>query len=327
MAGISAIFSGLKRVAKVLPDLVLGNGAEVAGQAIRTTIKNKGSIFQAAKEGVKATEKLSVAANGSKIGFFTRMTSNIGMIKSMPVDAFKAAKAAGKGIFGQAWAGTKGFFKGIGKNMPLIGALMMIAFEIPNVVKASKEQGIGQGVKEIGKATARLCGGGLGAAIGSAICPGIGSLIGWIAGEWLTSKVVGKSYSEKVAEAEYEAQLAAEQAAVQQQGYIPQGQVTYPQEQVAYQPVQQPVQQPTFQGNPYQQQTPYPQGAVTNPFEQVLNSYGNNFYEANNGNYSGDIFAQNINFSQLASNMINSQNQMQVQQPLQLQPQVSIINP
>lgn len=317
MAGISAIFSGLKRVAKVLPDLVLGNGAETAGQAIRTTIKNKGSIFQAAKEGVKAVE-----GAGKGLSFWSRMTSNIGMIKSMPLKYMRAARIAGKGIFAQAGAGVKGFFKGIGKNMPLIGALMTIAFEIPNVVKASKEQGIGQGVKEVAKAGARLAGGGIGAAIGSAICPGIGTIIGWMAGEWLTSKVVGKTYSEKVAQAEYEAQLAAEQA--QQQGYVPQEQIVYPQETVAYQPAQQPA----FQGNPYQQQAPYPQGTVTNPFEQVLNNNViSNPYGASSSAYSGDLFAQNINFNQLASDMINNQNQMKTQQPLQLQPQMSIINP
>jgi hypothetical protein len=319
MTSISYVINGLKRVAKVLPDLVLGNGAETAGEAIRTTIKNKGSIFTAAKDGIKAVETA-----GKGLSFWARMTKNIGMIKSIPIEAVKNAGVAGKGIFGKAWAGIKGFGKGIGKNMPLIGALMMIGFEIPNIVKASKEQGIGQGVKEIAKAGSRLCGGGIGAAIGSAICPGIGTMIGWIAGEWLTGKVVGKSYSEKVAEAEYEAQMAAEQA--QQQGYVPQEQVVYP-EQVAYQPAQQPVQttQPSFQGNPYQQ-TAYSQGAVTNPFEQILNNNAvSNPYGGNTFGYSGDIFAQNIDFNQLATNLTNGPTQ--IQQPLQMQPQVSMINP
>ena len=197
-----SIISNIGRVIKVIPDLVLGNGAEVAGQAIRTTVKNKGSIFQAAKEGIKATEKLSIAANGAKIGFFTRMTSNLGRISSLTKAGVRAGGAKA-GFLGKILGGAKGLFKGLGKNMPLIGALMMIGFEIPNIVKASKEQGIGQGVKEIAKAGSRLCGGGIGAAIGSAICPGIGTMIGWIAGEWLTGKVVVKSYSEKVAEAEY----------------------------------------------------------------------------------------------------------------------------
>ena len=45
MAGISYVINGLKKVAKVMPDLVLGNGAEVAGGAIKTAMKNKKSIF------------------------------------------------------------------------------------------------------------------------------------------------------------------------------------------------------------------------------------------------------------------------------------------
>ena len=350
MAGISAIFSGIKKVVKVLPDLVLGNGAEVAGKAIKTTIKNKGSIFEAAKEAIKDTEKLSVAANGSKIGFFTRVTSNIGSISKLTKAGAKLG--AKKGIFASIVGGTKGFFKCIGKNMPLIGALMTIAFEIPNIVKASKEQGIGQGVKEIGKAAGRLVGGGIGAAIGSAICPGIGTCIGWMVGEWLTGKVVGKTYSEKVAEAEYQAQLAAEEAALAQQQaqaqvpvqqqvpfqganpYQQQPQVAYQQQVDYYQQAQEQAQaqiqpqvtQPTFQGNPYPEQ----QTAVTNPFaqQQEFNNLTNLMGGSTLNSYSKDIFAQNINFEQLAANMTSSMMaQPQKQQPLQMQPQMSIINP
>ena len=340
MTGISYVINGLKRVAKVLPDLVLGNGAETAGNAIRTTIKNKGSIFTAAKEGVKAVETA-----GKGLSFWSRMTSNIGLIKSMPIDAIKTAGAAGKGIFGKAWAGIKGFGKGIGKNMPLIGALMMIGFEIPNVVKASKEQGIGQGVKEIAKAGARLCGGGVGAAVGSAFFPPIGTIVGWMVGEWAVSKVVGKSYSEKVAEAEAEAQALAEQQAQQQAQFISQQpafqgnpyqqqvqpQVTYTEPVDYYQQAQvqaqpQVAQQPVFQGNPYVQEN----SALSNPFAQqtefnnLTNMMGGNTLD----NYSNDIFARNIDFNQLAMNMTNGiTSQTQMQQPLQMKPQMSIINP
>ena len=336
-----SIISKIGRVIKVLPDLVLGNGAETAGQAIRTTIKNKGSIFEAAKEGVKATEKLSVAASGAKIGFFTRVTSNIGRISTLTKAGIRAGGAKA-GFLGKILGGTKGFFKGLGKNMPLIGALMTIAFEIPNVVKASKEQGIGQGVKEVAKAGARLAGGGIGAAIGSAICPGIGTCIGWMVGEWLTSKVVGKTYSEKVAEAEYEAQMAAEQqqAIAQQQEVLAQPQVAfqganpYQQQQVVYQqPVDyyqqaqqqaQTTNQVAFQGSQ--------QSVLTNPFaqQQEFNNLTNLMGGSTLNNYSKDIFAQNINFDQLAAdltNSINTQTQMQQQALQSQQPQVSMINP
>lgn len=340
MTSISYVINGLKRVAKVLPDLVLGNGAETAGEAIRTTIKNKGSIFTAAKDGIKAVETA-----GKGLSFWARMTKNIGMIKSMPIEAVKNAGAAGKGIFGKAWAGIKGFGKGIGKNMPLIGALMTIAFEIPNVVKATKEQGIGQGVKEVGKAAARLCGGGLGAAVGSAFFPPIGTIVGWMVGEWAVSKVVGKSYTEKVMQAEAEAQALAEQQAQQQAQFISQQpafqgnpyqqqvqpQVTYTEPVDYYQQAQvqaqpQVAQQPAFQGNPYVQEN----SALSNPFAQqtefnnLTNMMGGNTLD----NYSNDIFARNIDFNQLALNMTSNipvQNTMQ--QQLQLQPQMSIINP
>lgn len=306
MVSVSTILSGAKRVAKVLPDLVLGNGAETAGKAIRETVKKGGSIFDAAKNGVKATEKLSVAANGAKIGFFTRMTSNLGRISSLTKAGIKAG--AKKGFFGKILGGTKGFFKGLGKNMPLIGAAMTIAFEIPNIVKASKEQGIGQGVKEIGKAGARLAGGGIGAAIGSAICPGIGTMIGWIAGEWLTSKVVGKTYSEKVAEAEMAQQEAIEQQQQQQQqaGQIPfQGGQTY-----------NPYANPTT--NPYQVPNTNP---MINPY---ATGFDTNTMALNPFPYSEDIMARNIDFNQLAQNMMTNPFGLQPQQP---QPQVSQLIP
>ncbi len=305
MVSISAIMSGAKRVAKVLPDLVLGNGAETAGKAIRETVKGGGSIFQAAKNGVKATEKLSIAANGAKVGFFTRITSNLGRISSLTKAGVKAG--AKKGLVGKILGGTKGFFKGLGKNMPLIGALMMIGFEIPNIVKASKEQGIGQGVKELGKAGARLAGGGVGAAIGSAICPGIGTMIGWIAGEWLTSKVVGKTYSEKVAEAE-----AAQQEAIeQQQQQYPQGQIPFQGGQT-YNPYSNPTTNPYQVPNTNPMVNPYAMGGMTNSMD--LNPF----------QYADDIMARNIDFNQLAQNMMTNPYGLQPQQQY-IQPQSQLI--
>lgn len=322
MVAVSSILSGAKRVIKVLPDLVLGNGAEVAGQAIKTTIKNKGSIFEAAKAGVKATEGLSVAANGAKIGFFTRITSNLGLLKSMPVEAFKAAKVAGKGVFGQAWAGTKGFFKGLGKNMPFIAAAMELVFQLPNFITATKEKGIGQGIKELGKAAGRLSIGGICAAIGSAFCPPIGTMVGWVVGDWIGSKIVGKSYTEKKAEAEYEAQLAAEQAALQAQqaGY----QVyTDPQtgEQFVYQPTE--AVQPSFQGG-----DPYPNSnGATNPFDAVLSNNPMTNPFSNGSAYSNDVFAQNIDFNKLAQELMNNMYAPQQQMQPQTQPQISTLIP
>jgi hypothetical protein len=175
---------------------------------------------------------------------------------------------------GKVLDGTKGFFKGIGKKLPLIGNLLLVGFEIPNIIKATKEQGIGQGIIETGKAGIRLTVATLGAAIGGTL-GGVGGLVGWVAGEWLASKVIGKTYSEKKAESEEETQKLAElqqsqstqtqaqQTVTNNSNISMQGGMTYPQ-----------------------------QNGVTNPFSSFnLNSYDP---------YANDIMAQGINFNTLA---------------------------
>lgn len=81
--------------------------------------------------------------------------------------------------------------------MPFLFAGLTILGSLPNAITATKEQGIGQGIAELGKTAARLGGGAVGAAIGSALLPPVGGFIGWFVGDWLTGKVVGKSYTEK----------------------------------------------------------------------------------------------------------------------------------
>ena len=245
-----------------MPEAILGNGAEVAGKAMRAT---KGSAFTRAKSGFKALEADIAAKQLAHGGFFKRITANLGKIPALTKAGSRAARMAGKS---QLLGGVKGFFRGLGKNMPFIAAATTILFELPNIWTATKEQGIGQGVAEVAKAGTRLAGGAAGAAIGSAICPGIGTMIGWIAGEWLTSKVVGKTYSEKKAEAEA---LAQEEAAQQE--------------------AQQAVYQTPFTGtdpsNPYGY-NPY---GMTNPI------YG---YDNFSNPYADDIMMQGLNFNTMA---------------------------
>lgn len=174
------------RVAKAAPDFIFGTGSETARAAMKST---KGSIFSKIKAGTKAVVKESEAAakNG---GFFKRLGKNI---VNLPKDmnaarkaGVSAAKAAGKSGF---MGGLKGLGKGFVSKMPLINSLLMIGLELPNVVSATKEEGIGAGLKEAGKATLRLAGG----AIGSVF----GGVLGFIGGEWAVSKLTGDTYSEK----------------------------------------------------------------------------------------------------------------------------------
>ncbi len=281
--GISSIlklgFKYGKKVCNLAPELILGTGSETMGKAMRSA---KGSIFIKADAGVKALEKHVATQKAAKGGFFKRLGKDL---ISTPKDLFKsskfaakAAKAAGKSSI---WGGIKGFFKGVAKKMPFIGAVLTIACEIPNIIETAKDQGAGAAVLEAGKSAARLGGGALGAAIGSAICPGIGSIVGWMVGEWLTSKVVGKSYTEQKEEAQEqmaEAQSLEEQQAeelrragvqdttaptetqraiqreAQQQAEMEARQRAEHQTPiVSEQPVQQPIQQPVQQTSDEQQ--------------------------------------------------------------------------
>lgn len=263
------VFGYAKRIVKTAPDAIFGTGSEVAGDAMRAT---KGNLFAKGKAGFKALEGMQKTGS-----FWSRTTANLGLIKSMPLKYMRAARIAGKGIFSQAGAGIKGFFKGLGKNMPFVAAASTLLFELPNIWKATKEQGIGQGVAEIGKAGTRLAGGAALAAVGSAICPGIGTMIGWFVGDWLTSKIVGESYSVKKAE--------QEEALAQAPAQNP-FQTMSPQAPAGTQPI---TNQPPFQGNnPFNQ---YGMGmAMSNPMAN--NNYANP--------YENDIMMQQMNFNTIA---------------------------
>jgi hypothetical protein len=268
------------RGVKASPYIIFGKGADAF-------VKAAGSVSKAADESWLTAAKKAIKAGGKAVEA-TKGKGNIFVegwkaLKSMPRTIALYAKKGGveAGLKGsnKILGNIKGAFKGLGKKMPLIGNLMLVGFELPNIFKAVKEQGIGQGIAEVGKAGARLTGASLGAAIGSAVLPGLGSLIGWVAGEWLVSKVVGKSYSEKVAEKEEKAKEDMERLAELQQA----------QQQSQVQQTAPQTSNISMQGG-----MTYPQNnSVTNPFNSFnLNQYSNP--------YANDIMMQQINFDQLA---------------------------
>lgn len=253
-----------KKILNVYPEFVLGTGSDVVGAAMRA--EKKGTIISKAKAGFRALDDYveKQSANG---GFFKRLGHNLNpknlwnSINSSRKAGVSAAKAIGKNAF---WGGTKGVFEALGKKMPFIGAVLTLVFELPNIWTATKEQGIGTGLKETAKTATRLTGGAIGGAIGAAVGGPIGAMVGWVAGEWLTSKVVGKTYSEQKIEAE-EAQAQAQAELDAQQAY-----------------------QPTFQGNPYENNA-NPYNGMTNP---LYNDYSNP--------YANDIMMQQMGFNTLA---------------------------
>ena len=261
-------WSSVKSGMKTIPSIIFEDGAEKLVRGTRDVfvsgIKNNQSIKKSLWQGIKDSSKnlaKEVAIKGKDGSFFSRLWKSI---KSSPADiaaetknGAKIAKEAGKS---QIIGGAKGLGKGIWSKMPLIGNLMLIAFELPNIISATKDQGIGQGVAEVAKTTSRLVGGSIGAAIGSLAFGPVGGFIGYGVGEWLTSKIVGKSYTEKVAEAEEKQAEALSMMQTQQP--------------------QQPIQTPQY--NPsYYNMNDFLTNSMSNP-------------------YSNDLMMQNMNFNTVA---------------------------
>jgi hypothetical protein len=292
---VPKVFKYTTRMAKASPYIIFGDaanaGAKEALAVTRAEGQSWGSVFRnmsikglrGVEDSVAASKK---AANG---GFFKAMWNSIkevpsifkGSINFGAKRAIVAAKAAGKGPIlsklAGVWGGTKGFFKGIGKKMPLIGNILLIAFELPNIYEATKDKGILQGGIEVAKAGARLTVASLAAAAGSAVAGPIGGIVGFMVGDWVTSKIVGKSYTEE--KAEKEEQTAEDMARLQE--------LAKQQELIAQTQAQAPAQQVS---------TPQPQVAfngASNPFQQM------NY--PNSGNpYANDFMMQSINFDALA---------------------------
>ena len=172
--GANYAYRGLK----ASPYVIFGDSAHTFVKAVKDA-----PVKDALKVGGRAVEAEIKAAKAVHGNFLKHAWTSIKeapkVIGSSTKAGYTAAKAAGKsGILG----GVKGFFKGIGKKMPLIGNALLVAFELPNIIKATKEQGIAAGVKETVKAGARLGGAAIGAAIGASVAGPIGGIAGWIAG-------------------------------------------------------------------------------------------------------------------------------------------------
>lgn len=195
-----------KRIAKVAPEFLLGDSSEIIGKAMKT---QKGSVWQKGKAGFRALESYNNAQKGN---FFSRLVKNL---RNTPKDLAKGykvgARAGAMKGSSKLLSGLKGTGKALVKKMPLIGAVLTVALEAPNIISAFKDGGFKAGMKEVGGAGVELgCMAG-GAAIGSAICPGIGTAIGAVVGGIVGMFARGKTHSEKKAEKEAAAQAQAQQ--------------------------------------------------------------------------------------------------------------------
>ncbi len=111
-----------------------------------------------------------------------------------------AAASAGKTGLSKFWTQFKSASKVLTKRMPLVGTLMMVAFELPNIFKATKDEGCVAGAIETGKAAGKIGISTMFGAIGGALtpfCPLAGSMVGYFIGGLASEFILGKSYSAK----------------------------------------------------------------------------------------------------------------------------------
>ncbi len=203
------------RAARVWDVAVIGGGEKVLDKVYSQGLRNHKNIFTAdfyknfwkttktAGKELEAYKAAEVAKHGNTWKVLGNNLRNIpAEFKTGWARGAKYAKLTGKNKFlSQLGMAFKKGGKGLGR---VAGPALLLAFEIPNIFRATKNEGIGSGLIETGKAAAKLGGFTAGAAIGQALIPipFVGALVGGLAGDWLVSKIVGKSYSEKQAEQE-----------------------------------------------------------------------------------------------------------------------------
>ena len=97
------------------------------------------------------------------------------------------------------------------KRFPMIGGLLAVGFELPNIFSAftSKDGGVATGLLETGKAAAKIGIDTAGFMIGQALIPIplVGGIIGSMVAGALGQAVLGKGFSEKQAEKNGESHL------------------------------------------------------------------------------------------------------------------------
>jgi len=243
----------------------------VGGQGFNGFVKNLKEAFKTSENAVKNKSLLTVIKDS---------------FKSIP-NEFKAASRLSK-IAKTAGGSGKMFgsvLKILGKRMPLIGNVLMVALAVPNIIKAFSQGGVGAGVKEIGKEGAKLGGFAVGAAIGQAIIPipFVGGLIGGIVGGLLADKIVGKSFTEKLGgEKVKSAGIKAAEAAEATGDLAANGKAQ--QERVGNPPAQTNTQTPNFTANPSNMYSSNPFASTGMPsFNALDNDYMNKDFMAMNG--------------------------------------------
>lgn len=209
MTTVDSAVNSTWKYLKMYPEFVLGTGYDAFSNSFKASWqvgKNNNLPFKkrfgrAFKAGTDAAVRHNDRLLAQNEGSFWKATKNSITsiwpdLKTNWTSAGEAAKAAGKSA---GWAKFKSIGKVLGKRMPLIGAVMTLAFELPNIIKATANEGVLAGAGETAKTGVRLGISTLCGALTQALIPipFLGGMVGFVAGDLLGRFIVGKSYSEK----------------------------------------------------------------------------------------------------------------------------------
>ena len=199
---VSGVFSTVRRYSNYGANFLLGTGADTVGKEIGMAIKNRKSANMSLPESIGIGFKKGYEITNKEVlesgGFFKNLK--------------KAFKETPKAV-SEGWNSATGFAK-VGKALKPLGRLLpfainviWLASSIPDIVSRTKDQGLWGGIKEAGKAVAKMAVFAVSAAAG-----GVFGIAGMLAVPMLTGivadKILGKSYGQKKAEAEEAKQQA-----------------------------------------------------------------------------------------------------------------------
>ena len=158
--GIGAIGSKawgyIQRGAKLAPDFVLGTGNEKFSNTLKNSFygvaddtgkRTGGKYFKNFWTQLKDATKAAETHNAKQVklhgGFWKNMLHQTKTLPRKVATGWKVgAKNAAKAGKIKWWGGLKGSIGAMGKRLPLLGGLLMIATELPNIIGATKEDGL-----------------------------------------------------------------------------------------------------------------------------------------------------------------------------------------
>ena len=162
-------------VAKVATRIVKAVTKSCGGSAAKAVQKSSGSIWS----GVKSVAKSVVCGNGlasRAVSKLTKAASKPSLWKTVTNAASKLWKPLAKYGSKALKIGTK-----LCKRIPVVGTVITLAVELPNIYKGYKKEGWKGALKQVGGAGIELGCMAAGAAIGSVV-PGVGTAIGAVVG-------------------------------------------------------------------------------------------------------------------------------------------------